>query len=159
MADQIGSRRPIVRLQEPALVACEEPNEDRVATAGPLAFPGHQFDRAQKANDVDERRTPGGVIEVVETPGVGADGKLLDMRVTVKANGRLVVQIAVEHFAHTGNPEAVDESEVVERIGLQLFQQLRRRERQARRVRPELSVIRHDDGKNHEQQSQASVWP
>ena len=98
--------------------------EDPVSIARPSAPADRQIDRAQESDDVDERRSARGVVEIIESPGAFREGVLFQVSITMKLDGRLAAEISVEDFADPGRPLAVDESEEVVRICTELAQQV-----------------------------------
>ena len=70
----------------------------------------------------------------------------------MQLHDRHVVQVGCERLADAGNPRAIDEPEIVERIRPQPVDQIGGRNRQSRRIRPERAEGRRhcDDSDAHD---------
>jgi hypothetical protein len=65
-----------------------------------------------------------GVIEVIEPPCILRHRKLLDVRIAVQTDDWQSFQIPAEVIAHSCDPRAVDESEIIVRVGSEPCDQL-----------------------------------
>ncbi len=115
-------------ISEAPFIAFDESIEQPVTILFPGTLTSHEIDRAQEPHDIDHGRASGGVVEIVEPPGILRERELLDMRVAVQSHDWQAVQITAEIIADTRDPGAVDESEIIVRIRAESLDQLGRRE-------------------------------
>ena len=99
----------------------------------------------------------GGVVEVVEPPGVLRQRELLDVRIAVKAHDRDVLRVA-EGVADARGPGTIDVSAVREWIRAQSIDEFGRRALQHRRLRPELAS-RAGGRQRHENEADRREYP
>jgi hypothetical protein len=97
--DEPWHGRSMQRIGESLPVAGHEPIEEPLAIVGPSTPPDHQIDRTEEPGDVDERRSPGGIVEIVQPPRALGEGVLLQVRITMELDGRLTGQIGGEDVA------------------------------------------------------------
>ena len=114
----------MIRLYETPLVSFDETIKQPVTILLPGTPASDEVDRTQEPHDVDNSRSTGRVIEVVEPPCILSQRKLLDVRVAVQTNNWQPFQIPGEVVAHSCDPGTVDESEIIVRVGTEPFDQL-----------------------------------
>jgi hypothetical protein len=116
-----------VGLGETSRIAFDESIEQLVTIFFPRASTSHEIDRAQEPHDIDNGWASGGVVEVIDPPGILRQRELLDMRVAVQPHNWQAFQITAEVVANTRYPGAVNESEIIVRVSAESLNQLGRR--------------------------------
>src|SRR4030095_4773010 len=104
-------------LRKTPFIAGDESIEQFVAILFPGTLPRHEFDRAQKTYDIDNRRAASGVVEVIEPPGIARYRERCDMRGAVQSHTRKAFHISAKVVADPRDPLPVDESEIIVRVG------------------------------------------
>ena len=117
----------MIRLYEALLVTLDEPIKQPVAIFFPGTATSDEVDRTQKPHDIDNSRSAGRIIEVVEPPCILRYRELLYVRVAVQTDNWQPFQIPAEVVAHSCDPGPVDESEIIVRVGSKSLDQLGRR--------------------------------
>src|SRR5688572_9588914 len=147
-----------MRVYETPLVSFDETIKQPVAILLPGTPTSDEIDRTQKPHDIDNSRSAGGVIEVVEPPCILRQRKLLDVRIAVQTDNWQPFQIPAEVVAHSCDPGAVDESEIIVRVGTEPFNQLGCGAFERFQVRPErcraIRCSHQRDGDHCEQTSE-----
>src|SRR6185295_16221110 len=105
-------RRGITRIGQAPLIAFYESIEQRATTLFPRTLTRREIDGTQKPNDIDSGRASGGVVEIIQSPGVLHERELLNVRIAVQAHNRQAFQILAEVVADPRDPRPVDEAEI-----------------------------------------------
>ena len=114
-------------LGETPLITFDESIEQPVTILFPGTLACHEIDGAQEPYYIDNGRASSGVVEVIEPPCILRYRELLDVRVAVQPHNWQVAQITAEIVADPRDPGAVDESEIIVRVGSESLDQLGRR--------------------------------
>ena len=143
----------MIRLYETLFVTFDETIKKNVAILLPGTPTSDEVDRTQEPNDIDNSRSAGRVIEVVEPPCISRQRELLDVRVAVQTDNWQPFQIPAEVVAHSCDPGAIDESKIIVRIGTKPFDQLGCGAFERFQVRPErrraIRCSHQRDGDHH----------
>ena len=127
----------MIRVGETRPVSLEEAVPERVPIVRPVALTSGKIDGPKEADDVDERRSASGVVEVVEAPCVSCNGELLQVGIAVESHDRRVRHVS-EDVADADGPGAIDEPKVREGVGSQAIEQIGRGVGQGGWFRPDL---------------------